>query len=471
MVLSKANILALVLGYPLFTVFWTVVFWTRIAGRYQPTWESLDTRPLPDWYDNAKVGLLIHWGLFSVPSFGSERFWQEWKGGNHKFVHFMMKNYPPNFTYQDFASQFKAEFFDPKEWTEVFEASGARYIILTSKHQEGYGMWPSPYSWNWNCKDVGPNKDLVGELASAVKSYTPQIRFGVYYSLPEWFNPLYELDRKNHSKSNTYVSTKVLPELYSIVRRYQPEIIVSEDDEREPDSYWNSTLFLSWLFNESPVRRTVVVNDRWGSGTFCRHGSYFTCYSAGTLPPHKFERRISLDRHSLGYRREARLGDYLSIYELIASIAETVSCGGNILINIGPSPDGRIPPIMEERLRQVGAWLDVNGEAIYASIPWTHQNDTITRGIWYTKDKDLDRTYAIVLNWPEDCLLFLGAVEPSKETKIFLLGYETPDAKFIRLKFEARLTGITIAFPDMSEVRSKWAWVLVMSGIGPALLL
>ncbi|XP_066943692.1 alpha-L-fucosidase-like isoform X2 [Macrobrachium rosenbergii] len=446
-----------------------VALWAPIAGRYQPTWESLDTRPLPEWYDNAKIGLLIHWGLFSVPSFGSEQFWKDWKGGHPKYVHFMMENYPPHFKYQDFASQFKAEFFNPEEWTEVFEASGARYVILTSKHLEGYAMWPSPHSWNWNVKDVGPNKDLVGKLASAVRSQTPQIRFGVYYSLSEWFNPLYHLDREAHSQSNEFVATKVLPELYGIVTRYHPEIVFADGDELDPDWYWNSTTFLSWLFSSSPVKRTVVVNDRWGSGTFCRHGSYYTCYNPGVLQPHKWERGISLDRQSWGYRREAQVKDYLSINELISQMAETISCGGNFLINVGPSADGRIPPIMEERLRQMGAWIDINGDAVYSSRPWTYQNDTVTPGVWYTSDKDLNLTYAIVLTWPSDCQLFLGAVQPSEETKIFLLGYDPPDVESKRLKFEARPHGITVNFPDMSEVRSKWAWVLVMSGISPSL--
>ncbi|XP_064094653.1 alpha-L-fucosidase-like [Macrobrachium nipponense] len=341
----------MVFRYVLLTVTGAVVaFWAPIAGGYQPTWESLDTRPLPEWYDNAKLGILIHWGLFSVPSFGSERFWKDWKEGHPKFIRFMMENYPPSFKYQDFAPQFKAEFYDPEEWTDIFEASGARYVILTSKHFEGYSMWPSPHSWNWNSKDVGPNKDLVG-----------------------------------------------------------------------------------------------------------------------VLQPHKWERGTSLDRHSWGYRREAQLKDYLSITELISQMAETISCGGNFLINIGPSADGRIPPIMEERLRQMGAWIEVNGDAVYASRPWTYQNDTVTPGVWYTRDKDIDLTYAIVLNWPTDCQLFLGAVKASKVTKIFLLGYGTPEGKLQRLKFETGAHGITVTFPDMSDVKSKWAWVLVLSGISPAL--
>ncbi|CAF1294954.1 unnamed protein product [Didymodactylos carnosus] len=152
--------------------------------KYTPDWNSLDTRPLPEWYDNAKVGIFIHWGTFSVPAFGSEWFWYSWKGSNPnpQVVEFMNKNYPPDFTYADFAEQFHAEFYDPNEWADIFQASGAKYIVLTSKHHEGYTMWPSKYSWNWNAMDVGPHRDLLGDLASAIRNRT-KIVFGLYHSM------------------------------------------------------------------------------------------------------------------------------------------------------------------------------------------------------------------------------------------------------------------------------------------------
>merc|ERR1712080_717147 len=129
----------------------------------------------------------------------------------------------------------------------------------------------------------------------------------------------------------------------------------------------------------------------------------------GTLQKHKWENCFTLDRGSWGYRREAKVSDYLSIEELLSTVINTVSNGGNALINVGPTHDGRIDPIMEERLRQLGAWLDINGAAIYSSVPWIKQNDTITKGVWYTSIKSAAPTatggttattvYAIVLNW------------------------------------------------------------------------
>ena len=97
-----------------------------VLSQYKPTWESLDSRPLPSWYDEAKFGIFMHWGVYSVPSFQTEWFWARWKQGVPEFVEFMKKNYPPNFEYQDFAPMFRAEFFDPEAWADLLTKSGAR---------------------------------------------------------------------------------------------------------------------------------------------------------------------------------------------------------------------------------------------------------------------------------------------------------------------------------------------------------
>lgn len=135
------------------------------AARYEPTWPSLDSRSLPPWYDNAKVGIFVHWGVYAVPAFGSEWFWTNWKNAKAPaYEQFMNTNYRPGFTYQEFAADFRAELFNASAWTELFAQSGAKYVVLTSKHHDGYALWPSKYSFSWNSVDVGPHRDLVGEL-------------------------------------------------------------------------------------------------------------------------------------------------------------------------------------------------------------------------------------------------------------------------------------------------------------------
>ncbi|XP_043217743.1 alpha-L-fucosidase-like [Amphibalanus amphitrite] len=419
-------------------------------AQYQPTWESLDSRPLPEWYDAAKVGIFIHWGVFSVPSFGSEWFWKHWRGDQtDKYVQFMEKNYRPGFTYADFAPDFTAEFYDPAQWADLFQKSGAKYVVLTSKHHEGFTLWPSKYSWNWNALDVGPKRDLLGDLATAIRNRT-DLHFGLYHSLYEWFNPLYLNDRA--ANRSDFVTGKTIPELHELVETYRPDVIWSDGDWDDTPEYWTSKEFLAWLYNDSPVRDTVVTNDRWGQGTMCEHGGFLTCsdhYNPGHLLERKWENAFTLDRDSWGFRREMRLEDVHAIEEVLAELAETVSCGGNVLINVGPTRDGRIVPVFEERLTQLGEWLGVNGAAIYGSRPWTVQNDTLQGDVWYTQRAG--DVYAIALSWPAGGQLRLGSA-PQQLTSCQLLGHGPVPCQ----------DGV-VEFPDLTEVTGRWAWVVRFS--------
>ncbi|NWH75303.1 FUCO2 fucosidase, partial [Piaya cayana] len=434
--------------------------------RYEPTWGSLDARPLPAWFDEAKFGVFIHWGVFSVPSFGSEWFWWYWqKEKRAPYVKFMEANYAPGFSYEDFGPLFTAEFFDPNQWADVLKASGAKYVVLTSKHHEGFTLWGSKYSWNWNAVEVGPKRDLVAELATSIRNRTA-LRFGLYHSLFEWFNPLFLEDATSVFKTRKFPTSKSLPELYEIVINYQPEIIWSDGDGDAPDTYWNSTGFLAWLYNDSPVRDTVVTNDRWGVGSICTHGGFYTCsdrYNPGHLLPHKWENCMTIDKSSWGYRRNTQLDDYLTIEDLVKQLVETVSCGGNLLMNIGPTHDGRIAVISEERLRQMGAWLKVNGEAIYGTKPWRAQNDTVALEVWYTFSPKEGKVNAIFLNWPVSGILELGEPQAKLgETQVKLVGYKEL-LKWVALGEK----GIVITLPQLTpkQLPCQWGWTLQLTGI------
>ncbi|XP_053316239.1 plasma alpha-L-fucosidase [Spea bombifrons] len=430
----------------------------RIA--YEPTWESLDSRPMPEWFDDVKFGIFIHWGVFSVPSFGSEWFWWYWQGSKSEaYVNFMLKNYPSGFQYEDFGPLFTAQFYDPKQWAELLVASGAKYVVLTSKHHEGYTLWGSKFSWNWNSVDVGSKRDLVGELVGAIRNNT-DLHFGLYHSLFEWFNPLFLSDKANSFKTREFPNTKSLPELYELVRKYKPEILWSDGDGNAPYEYWNSTGFLAWLYNESPVRDTIVTNDRWGSGCICKHGGYYTCtdrYNPGHLLARKWENCMTIDKRSWGYRRNALISELLTIEELIKVLVETVSCGGNLLMNIGPTSDGRIPVVFEERLRHMGRWLKVNGEAIYSTKPWRAQNDTLTPGVWYTCKPREQVVYAIFLNWPAGWKITLG--EPrtdAAKTQVQLIGYKG-NLNWEPLGEKGMVANLPVLTPTRLSMNSGWA--------------
>ncbi|XP_064475899.1 alpha-L-fucosidase-like [Ornithodoros turicata] len=422
--------------------------------KYKADWTSLDSRPLPGWYDDAKIGIFIHWGVYSVPAFENEWFWHSLKSGEAHFTHFMKRNFKPDFTYQEFAPMFTAEFFDPQHWVKLFTAAGARYVVLTAKHHDGYALWPSKFSANWNAVEVGPHRDIVGELATAIRKTSPLLRFGVSYSLMEWFHPLYLSDKKTGSK--VFVTNKIRPELTELVDTYKPEVIWAINDWEDGDKYSD---IVSWLYNDSLVRDTVVVNDRWAKGTRRKHGDFWTSdsrFDHATLVAHKWENGAPMDRYSYGYRRNASLQDYLSIEEILRLLAETISTRGNLLINVGPSKDGTIPPLFEERLLQLGDWLKVNGEAVYSSRPWKVQNDPLTSYVWYTSSKDGKVVYAFVLRWPTGCVLTLGGVQVEHGSSVSMLGVEGT------LEWEAMSDRTVVHFPELTVdlLPCRWAWVL-----------
>lgn len=446
--------------------------------RYTPDWASLETRPLPEWFDRLKLGVFIHWGVFSVPAFRSEWFWWDWQGAKYNdCIEFMKTNYPPGFTYPDFGPRFTASQFDANKWMEVIGNSGAGYVVLTSKHHEGYTMWPSKRSWNWNSMDVGPHRDIVGEFVDAIRNNKTYsfMSLGLYHSLFEWFNPLYLADKANNFSTQDFVREKTLPELYEIVNKYQPDLIWSDGDWEAHDHYWNSTEFLAWLYNDSPVKETVITNDRWGSGDLCHHGGYFTCsdrYNPGTLQKYKWENAMSLDRKSWGYRRNMELSDIVTIQELIATLAETVSCGGNLRVNIGPTQDGIIPPIFEERLRQMGLWMKVNSESIYGSKPWRYQNDSTTAGVWYTT-LTISTTTAVYAIVPMSQIknvtrLYLGSpvVKDTSQAFMFLLGYEQQVPYTVSSPDGGIYIDVT-SLPNryLTDTPFSWAWVIRMLGL------
>lgn len=409
--------------------------------QYEPNWKSVDARPLPQWFDKAKVGVFVHFGVFSVPSYVDEWFWQWWlQKKNHRIVSYMEKNFKPNFTYADFAKEFTTQYFDANEWIELFKKAGARYAVLTTKHHEGFTLWPSKYSFNWNSMDVGPHRDIVGEFSKAVRDHG--LHLGLYHSWFEWFNPLWVQDKKNSFKTFDFVKRKARPELEELINTYKPDLLWSDGDGEAYDTYWNSSDFLAWLYNDSPVKDQIVVNDRWGIGTKLKHGGYYSGsdrFNPGVKLQHKWENAMTLDHKSWGYRREAELEDIMNMNELIKTLVSTVSCGGNILINVGPNKDGRIVPIFEERLLELGNWLRVNGEAIYESKDWKCQNDTRSANVWYTEREQ--SVYGISLKWPDSGQLEFGCVDHQKVKSINLLGYTES------IMFESGTTGTLVHFP------------------------
>jgi len=296
---------------------------------------------------------------------------------------------------------------------------------MTTKHHDGFALWPTNTNSHWNAYRVGPKKDIIGELYEAFK-LKHGLHFGLYYSLFEWDHPLYKFDKENNFTTRAYVNHVMLPQLKEIVQRYKPEYIWADGDWDTGYEYWRSEDFLAWLYTQSPVRDDVVVNDRWGIGTACKHGDVKTCgidrFNPHMVEPFKWENAMTIDRHSWGYRKNADISDYYSTHQLVELLVETVSNGGNILMNIGPDADGSIPEVFIQRLTEIGKWLRVNGEAIYSTKPWKVQKDLINPNIRYTQKVGV--VYAILMKWPNKLIIELHSPIVTANTKIFLLGYD-----------------------------------------------
>ena len=430
----------------------------KAETEYEATWESLDSRPSPAWFDEAKFGIFIHWGVYSVPAWGpkgryAEWYWNDMQNTDGETWQYHVRTYGADTRYQDFAPQFKAELYDPAQWADIFARSGAKYIVLTSKHHEGFCLWPSAESWNWNSVDVGAHRDLLGDLTEAVRARG--LRMGFYYSLYEWFHPLYRLN------VGRYVAEHMLPQMRDLVTRYKPDILWPDGEWGHPSEVWRSTEFLAWLFNESPVRAEVVVNDRWGKECRSVHGGFYTTeyghVGAGKdlAEQRKWEECRGIGA-SFGYNRNETIDEYASAESLVHLLIETVAKGGNLLLDIGPTADGRIPVIMQQRLIEIGAWLEVNGEAIYGTRPWRQVADGPK--VRYTAKGDA--VYAICLEWPGPGLV-LTAPKAAGAVEATLLGHDQP------LECEAAADGLHIAVPRLSvaEAPARHAYVFRLTGV------
>jgi len=481
-------------------VFCLVLSFQLSAQNYQPNWESLDKRPTPLWFKDSKFGIFIHWGVYSVPGWSTKGNYAEWYQQGLQTTDTARQKFHKakfgNRTYYDLANDFKAELFDPDDWAKLFEASGAKYIVLTSKHHDGFTLWPNQnanktWGFPWNAKDIGPKRDLIGDLFKAVRKTS--VHAGMYYSLYEWFNPLWKSDPKK------YATEHVWPQMKELINNYQPEVFWTDGDWDAPAETWKSEEFLAWLYNESPVKDKVIVNDRWGAGVRFNHGGIYTPEYQPDLDfeDHDWEESRGMG-YSYGYNREEDAWDYNSTRSLIIALIDKVSRGGNFLLDIGPDEHGKILPIMQERLLQIGEWLTINGEAIYNTRRWKTpfqwsegrrdykgSNEHITgdwktggdimlkltvdpdpgyavKEIFYTYNPTNNDLFAIFPKYPDNRKVVLRDIMLPAGTKISFLSTKES------LQWKQTGSTVEISLPDYNpnKIRSDYAYGVKIEGFG-----
>ena len=350
---------------------------------YNPTWESIRSHTLPSWYDEDKLGIFIHWGAYSVPAFAGGKIefgtvpldenwfsdlpYAEWyfnsinikKGPTYEHH---LKTYGEDFHYEQFAQMWRGEHWSPKSWAKLFHKAGAKYVVLTAKHHDGFCLFDSKYS-DYTTVKQGPKRDIMGELSQAVRK--EGMRMGAYYSgIIDWKHaPLPILH-------NTETGLKV-PATYAYAD-YAFNQVTELIDQYQPSILWNDIgwpklgveqlpSLLSYYYNNVPEG---LINDRWNG--LC-HDFITKEYKHGEASnTEKWEMCRGLGL-SFGYNAFEDPRHLISSSDLIRLLIHTVSMGGNLLINVGPRADGVIPGEQIELLFSLGDWLEINGEAIYGT--------------------------------------------------------------------------------------------------------
>ena len=411
------------------------------------------TRPLPPWFDDAKLGIFVHWTAAAVPAFApvtdspfdlaASDGWAEamrcspyveWyqnsvaiEGSPAQAHH---REHYGDQPYDAFVEQFLDGHagWDAAPWADLFAAAGARYVVLVTKHHDGVLLWPSatsnPYKDRWAAE-----RDLVGELAGAVRARG--MRFGTYYSggLDWTFGGLPITDL-----GSMFGAIPQSPEYLAYADAHWHELI----DRYRPDVLWNDIGYpgaanLDELFADyyAAVPDGVVNNrfDWMAQSSGARHCDFTTPeYSTTGDPNRKWEATRGIGT-SFGYNREEPESSYLAPDALVRMFVDVVAHGGNLLLNVGPTAPGAIPWVQAQRLLALGWWLRTNGPAIYGTRPWTRAEGKTAAGddVRFTLGAD-GALHAIVLGTPESAVVELLDVAPAADATVHLLGHDAPAA-------------------------------------------
>ena len=355
------------------------------AGPYDATWESLAAYRPPRWYREARFGIFLHWGAYSVPAFGNEWYPRNmYRQGSPAFEHHR-ETYGPQdrFGYKDLIPHFRMERFDPAEWAALFKRAGAQFVVPVAEHHDGYALYDTARS-RWKAPVVGPRRDVLGELLAAVDEQW-MVGGASTHRAEHWFfmngGMAYESDvrdpafadlygpasRKEISPTERFLEDWLLRTV-EIIDGYRPQILYFDSGVEEPSFEPYLRRIAAYYYNRAAEwGREVVINEKWGAFA---PGTVVLDIERGTMggiQPAVWQNDTSVSRTSWSWVEDH---DYKSADEIIAELADVVSKNGNLLLNVGPRPDGTIAEPEVALLEEIGDWLAVNGEAIYGTTPW-----------------------------------------------------------------------------------------------------
>jgi alpha-L-fucosidase len=353
--------------------------------RYQANWDSLKMYRTPDWFRDAKFGIFIHWGVYSVPGFGSEWYPRNmYLPGTPENKHHTATYGPLHtFGYKDFIPMFKAELFDPVKWVALFKKAGAKYVVPVAEHHDGFAMYKTALS-KWNAYDMGPHRDIVGELAAEIKKQG--LVFGLSsHRIEHWwfmnggrkqesdfldgknmdfYGPARE---ENETPSAEHMNDWLL-RCTELVNNYQPQLFWFDWWIEQPamDPYRKS--FAAYYYNKGlEWNKGVVINYK---NSAYPEGIAVLDLERGKLAgirAQPWQTDDAIGNQSWGF---AAGNTFKDARYVITNLIDIVSKNGNLLLNIGPKPDGTITDEETQTLLGTGKWLETNGEAIYGTRPW-----------------------------------------------------------------------------------------------------
>jgi len=466
----KLNIFPLQLLFTAIVASCLIFSCKKQSQTYQPNWESLEQHEVPDWYDDAKFGIFIHWGVYSVPAWApvggesSSSQYSEWypfhmyvEGDTTYEYHREHYGELSEFGYKDFIPMFTAEKWDPDRWAQLFDDAGARYVVPVGEHHDGFPMWDSDLT-EWDAKDKGPKRDIIGELAKAVRKrdmkYAPS-----YHRMMNYYDPRFEDGHFNNPHFSEdgpdSLFVKNWKERWEELRdKYKPAIMWFDGDWMAPVEVWGTKQVMADYYNTAQSwNKEVVINDRMGEVRGERGDFYTTEYEYGirtdTLIKHKWESCRGIGG-SFGYNKNEGPGDYMTVNALVDMLVDIVSKNGNLLLNIGPKADGTIPEIQKDRLLGIGEWLNVNGEAIYGTDYWKKYGEDNIR---FTR-KGENTLYAIAMEWPgkQVTIRSLNDQEDVGIESVSMLGVDG------ELNWELSAEGLTIDTPSEKPCEHAYAF-------------
>lgn len=457
-------------------------------GPFQPTWQSLENYQVPQWYVDGKFGIFIHWGLYSVPAFGNEWYPRNmYQKGTKEYEHHIATYGPQaKFGYKDFVPLFRADKFDPDHWAGLFRNAGAKFVVPVAEHHDGFAMYDCGLS-RWCAAKMGPQRDLIGELAKAVRKQWLVFGLSSHRAEHWWFfdggmqfdsdvqDPQYaDLYGPAHPRSTQPTEEYLedwLARTCELVDKYEPQLVWFDWWIEQPVFQPYLRKFAAYYYNRGAQwDRGVAINYK--NQSFPVKAAVWDI-ERGQLTdtrPLFWQTDTAVSKNSWGYVVNQ---DYKTSTAIIGDLVDIVSKNGALLLNIGPRPDGTIPEPEQQMLLEIGKWLALNGEAIYASRPWkvwgegptqvvggafadTKRRAFTEQDVRFTTKGDV--LYATVLGGPskgEVTIQSLGsnlALYAQEIGSVEMLGVKTP------LQFSRTARGLKVKLPG--EKPSEHAFVL-----------